>query len=270
MKQSRAPHADLSAIAKACGGKVDRILAVDLLEQLSVTIDLKRSVACLGIAPPSSSEACLIEDMDKAMHSCSEAFNNEDADKLASFFDPDFVLSTPSGELRGTSVVVALGRGITYAAMCRLQDHAVLRTFRSPVFFLAIWAIFAGQLAAQAPDTATFKGQISDPTHAAVSGAAITLRSTLTHVERGVGSDVSGSFSLSGLAIGRYSLLPDDDAEYYPFEVVIAAASPSAVLADQVKSLDWRKRRAKHKGKISFAIVDKGASVLSAALNLFP
>src|SRR5712671_6699430 len=41
--------------------------------------------------------------------------------------------------------------------------------------------------------------------------------------------------------------------KYYPFEVVIAGASPSAVLADQVKSLDWRKRRAKHKGKISAA-----------------
>jgi mRNA interferase MazF len=39
----------------------------------------------------------------------------------------------------------------------------------------------------------------------------------------------------------------------YPFEVVIAGASPSAVLADQVKSLDWRKRRAKHKGMISAA-----------------
>ena len=37
----------------------------------------------------------------------------------------------------------------------------------------------------------------------------------------------------------------------YPFEVVIAGASPSAVLADQVKSLDWRKRRAKHKGTIT-------------------
>jgi len=35
------------------------------------------------------------------MHSCSEAFNNKDAAKLASCFDPDFVLSTPSGELRG-------------------------------------------------------------------------------------------------------------------------------------------------------------------------
>ena len=95
------PAIDLSAIAKACGGKVDGILGVDLLEQLGVTIDLKRSVARLGLAPPSSSEASVIEDMDKAIHSCSEAFNNQDADKLASCFDPDFVLSSPSGELRG-------------------------------------------------------------------------------------------------------------------------------------------------------------------------
>src|ERR1700730_3651037 len=39
----------------------------------------------------------------------------------------------------------------------------------------------------------------------------------------------------------------------YPFEVVVAGASPSAVLADQVKSLDWRKRRARRKGMISAA-----------------
>jgi len=37
----------------------------------------------------------------------------------------------------------------------------------------------------------------------------------------------------------------------YPFEVVISAANPSAVLADQVKSLDWRKRKAGRKGAIS-------------------
>jgi ketosteroid isomerase-like protein len=95
------PAIDLSAIAKACGGTVDGILGVDLLEQFGVTLDLKRSVARLGIAPTSSAEASLIADMDKAMHSCSEAFNNKDADKLASCFDPDFVLSSPSGELRG-------------------------------------------------------------------------------------------------------------------------------------------------------------------------
>ena len=39
----------------------------------------------------------------------------------------------------------------------------------------------------------------------------------------------------------------------YPFEVVIEGANPTAVLADQVRSLDWRKRRARHKGKISEA-----------------
>jgi ketosteroid isomerase-like protein len=99
------PAIDLSTIAKACGGEVDGILGVDLLEQLGVTIDLKRSVASLGITPPSSSEAFLIADMDKAMHSCSEAFNNKDVDKLSSCFDPDFVLSSPSGELRGRGEV---------------------------------------------------------------------------------------------------------------------------------------------------------------------
>ncbi len=37
----------------------------------------------------------------------------------------------------------------------------------------------------------------------------------------------------------------------YPFEVTIAGDEPSAVLADQVRSLDWRKRRARRKGAIS-------------------
>ena len=36
----------------------------------------------------------------------------------------------------------------------------------------------------------------------------------------------------------------------YPFEVTLTVSSrPSAVLADQVKSLDWVERKAKYKGK---------------------
>jgi mRNA interferase MazF len=35
----------------------------------------------------------------------------------------------------------------------------------------------------------------------------------------------------------------------YPFEVVLAGGRPSAVLADQVKSLDWMERKAKYRGK---------------------
>jgi mRNA interferase MazF len=37
----------------------------------------------------------------------------------------------------------------------------------------------------------------------------------------------------------------------YPFEVVIAGTPPSAVLADRVKSLDWRQRKATRKGAVS-------------------
>ncbi len=92
---------DLSALAKACGGPLDGVLGVDLLEQLGVTIDLQRSVARLGIAAPSSTEVSVIAEMEQAMHSCAEAFNHADAARLASCFDPDFVLSSPSGELRG-------------------------------------------------------------------------------------------------------------------------------------------------------------------------
>jgi mRNA interferase MazF len=39
----------------------------------------------------------------------------------------------------------------------------------------------------------------------------------------------------------------------YPFEVVMSSNRPAAVLADQVKSLDWVVRKAKYKGKATAA-----------------
>jgi len=36
----------------------------------------------------------------------------------------------------------------------------------------------------------------------------------------------------------------------YPFEVLITGNRPSAVLSDQIKSLDWVVRKAIHKGKV--------------------
>ncbi|MBZ5594779.1 MAG: endoribonuclease MazF [Acidobacteriia bacterium] len=37
----------------------------------------------------------------------------------------------------------------------------------------------------------------------------------------------------------------------YPFEVLIGGTPPSAVLADQVKSVDWRTRKATRKGRVA-------------------
>jgi mRNA interferase MazF len=39
----------------------------------------------------------------------------------------------------------------------------------------------------------------------------------------------------------------------YPFEVLMTGSRPSAVLADQVKSLDWVVRKARYKGKATSA-----------------
>ena len=37
----------------------------------------------------------------------------------------------------------------------------------------------------------------------------------------------------------------------YPFEVRISGVVPSVVLSDQIKSVDWRARRVKRKGKLA-------------------
>lgn len=37
----------------------------------------------------------------------------------------------------------------------------------------------------------------------------------------------------------------------YPFEVVISGKKPSVALADQIKSIDWKSRGAKRKGRVN-------------------
>jgi mRNA interferase MazF len=51
----------------------------------------------------------------------------------------------------------------------------------------------------------------------------------------------------------------------YPFEVAVSGDKPSAVLADQVKSLDWKVRRASRKGRVT---EDELAAVRRKALAL--
>ena len=100
------PAVDLSAIARACGGPIDGILGVDLLEQLGMTIDFTRRVARFGAPPADPAELSLISEMERAMHVCSQAFNDGDAKGLAECFDRDLVLNTPWGEFRGRENVI--------------------------------------------------------------------------------------------------------------------------------------------------------------------
>lgn len=54
----------------------------------------------------------------------------------------------------------------------------------------------------------------------------------------------------------------------YPFEVVVTTDPPSAVLADQIKSLDWRACRAAHKGRVAPHVVLEVQAKLNALLAL--
>ena len=54
----------------------------------------------------------------------------------------------------------------------------------------------------------------------------------------------------------------------YVFEVVVDTNPPSVVLADQIKSFDWRARRATHKGSVSAAVLAEVQAKLRALLQL--
>jgi len=53
----------------------------------------------------------------------------------------------------------------------------------------------------------------------------------------------------------------------YVFEVVVARTPPSAVLADQVKSLDWRVRKAVRKGAVTPAVLGEVQAKIKALLG---
>jgi mRNA interferase MazF len=54
----------------------------------------------------------------------------------------------------------------------------------------------------------------------------------------------------------------------YVFEVVIAEAPPSVVLADQLKSLDWRARGAVRKGSVPAEVLADVRAKIKALLRL--
>lgn len=54
----------------------------------------------------------------------------------------------------------------------------------------------------------------------------------------------------------------------YPFEVIVSHDPPSAALADQVKSLDWRARKAARKGKVDAHVLAEVRAKIRSLLML--
>ena len=96
------PAIDLSPIGKACGGPIDGILGVDLLDKMEITIDLKRRILASNPSDPN----VVYADMEGSMHSCVMAFNAGKAAEFEDCLDPNSVMYTADGEFVGRKQVV--------------------------------------------------------------------------------------------------------------------------------------------------------------------
>jgi len=108
LERLRLPAVDLSPVGEACGGQIDGILGVDLLEKLGATIDLPRRVARIGnvTTPPLDSEDDIRRSHFANQQHCLAAFNKADVQAFEECLDPEVTLFTPEGEARGRKAMV--------------------------------------------------------------------------------------------------------------------------------------------------------------------
>jgi hypothetical protein len=151
LKDLRLPAIDLSPIGKACGGRVDGILGVDLLDKMGVTIDLKRQVASMkpdSVPDPSLDARVMYGQMEAHMHHCAEAFEQGAPKELEECFDPEIVLYTPDGEYRGRKQAVEYlqGRYMKYAPnLCYTMKLQDVKTFGDALWYSYEYEITAPQ-----------------------------------------------------------------------------------------------------------------------------
>ena len=133
LRDLKLPAIDLSPIGAACGGRIDGILGVDLLEKMGATIDLERRVARLG-APSGGSVAAQEEALAREhfleQHECLDAFNHGDIAALERCLDPEVVLFTPWGESRGRKAMLEYVQSQYFSRSPRPQMEMQVKSVR--------------------------------------------------------------------------------------------------------------------------------------------
>jgi hypothetical protein len=96
------PAIDLSPISQACGGSIDGIFGVDLLEEFRAKLDLGPSdQLILG-----NREDRLLKDLINHQEDCVRAFNQVDIETIQTCFDPQVVLFSSGKEIRGRDEMI--------------------------------------------------------------------------------------------------------------------------------------------------------------------
>jgi ketosteroid isomerase-like protein len=135
LRDLKLPAIDLSPIGNACGGKIDGILGVDLLDQMGMTIDLKRRVAVPAPAgdPGDSGDTSAERDMG----ACIVAFNHGDVKAMEECYDPEIIFYTQHGEYRGREEVMRYLSQRFFKLAPRVHYDA--RTHDVRIFGDALW-----------------------------------------------------------------------------------------------------------------------------------
>ena len=142
LRDLRLPAIDLSPIGNACGGPIDGILGVDLLDKMAVTIDLKRQVASLGADPVDPKT--VYDEMEKTMGPCTNYFEQGKVEEFEKCLDPEIVLYTPHGEFRGRKQVLEYLQGRYFRFAPKLRYSMNLQDVQ--IFGNALWYSYEYQL----------------------------------------------------------------------------------------------------------------------------
>jgi len=135
LRDLKLPAIDLSPIGNACGGPIDGILGVDLLDKMAVTIDLKRQVASLGA---DSDPKVVYAEMENSMQPCVTAFNEGKATEFENCLEPEIVMYTPDGEFIGRRQVLEYlrQRFFKYAPdLCYKMKMHEVQTFGNALWY---------------------------------------------------------------------------------------------------------------------------------------
>ena len=101
------PAIDLSRLAEACGGPIDGILGIDLLERLGVTLDLKRQLALIPAEAESAEAKSLREEHRAHGRRCMAALMEGDLSTFGDCLHPDVAVFGFRGEFRGREELLA-------------------------------------------------------------------------------------------------------------------------------------------------------------------
>jgi len=98
------PAIDLSPIGKACGGTIDGLFGIDLMEKMGLKIDFEKQLA--SFKADSNDVRRVYDEMEAAMHPCTLAFQEGNSKQFEECLDPEIVLYTPRGEFVGKQQVI--------------------------------------------------------------------------------------------------------------------------------------------------------------------